>query len=103
MLIAMLMGACSGQKNKPEKKQKYCYAVETFTTDDGGWGYNVSINKKLVIKQNIIPAVSQRVSFKTEAEAQKTGELVVKKLQNNKMPSIKIQELDSMHIDYSTN
>jgi hypothetical protein len=75
-------------------EEVYIYA-EPFHTDYG-WGYNILANGKVHIKQQFMPAVSGKHGFKTEADALRVGNLVVKKITENRSPTITIHELDSM-------
>jgi Domain of unknown function (DUF4907) len=78
------------------EKQVYIYA-QPFQTDYG-WGYNILADGKVHIKQQYMPAVPGKRGFKTEADALMVGNLVVKKIMQNKLPTITIHELDSMGI-----
>ena len=61
-----------------------------------GWGYNIIAGGKIHIKQEYMPAVPGKHGFKSAADAMMVGNLVVKKITGNKMPSISLHELDSM-------
>ena len=74
------------------------FSVETFRTGENGWGYNILNHKKVIIKQDIIPAVQRLIPFQSEADARKTAYLVIYKLNHKKLPTITISELDSLHI-----
>ncbi|QKJ62509.1 DUF4907 domain-containing protein [Flavobacterium sp. M31R6] len=58
-----------------------------------GWGYAITNNNQIIIKQTIIPAISEHKSFQTEKEAIAVGKLVIKKLNANKSPTITKNEL----------
>jgi hypothetical protein len=58
-----------------------------------GWGYQITNNDILIIKQSIIPVISNSKSFKTEKEALAVGQLVVKKLNANNSPTITKNDL----------
>jgi hypothetical protein len=60
---------------------------------DGGWGYDVLVNKKLYIHQPYIPAVEGQRPFRDKRSARKTGKLVIRKLRNHKIPSVTKEEL----------
>jgi hypothetical protein len=78
-----------------ERNQKvFIYAEPTQTAY--GWGYNIIADGKVHIKQEYIPAVPGKRGFKSAADAMLVGNLVVKKITENKMPSITLHELDSM-------
>jgi hypothetical protein len=61
-----------------------------------GWGYNVLADGKIYVKQEFMPAVPGNVGFKTAADAQLVGNMVVKKITNNILPTITLRELDSL-------
>jgi hypothetical protein len=65
-----------------------------------GWGYKIVLGKRVLILQQTIPAVSGNKPFLTEAEALRTGNLVLEKIKKGIIPSLKQQELDSLQIHY---
>lgn len=66
--------------------------TETFKTNSG-WGYSISYKEKTIIKQSIIPVISDKKSFSTEEDALKTADLVVSKLKQNLSPTVTKNEL----------
>jgi hypothetical protein len=64
-----------------------------------GWGYTICYNNKIIIKQTIIPVISKNESFKTEEEALKVGDLVLKKLEGNLPPTITKNDLILLNIN----
>lgn len=60
---------------------------------DSGWGYIITKDEKVIIKQTIIPVISENKSFKTEEEALKVGNLVLQKLKNNLSPTVTKKDL----------
>ncbi|PJJ09537.1 uncharacterized protein DUF4907 [Flavobacterium sp. 1] len=58
-----------------------------------GWGYIIKNSDKIIIRQTIIPVISESKSFKTEKEALAVGQLVVKKLKSNNSPTITKNDL----------
>lgn len=58
-----------------------------------GWGYTITNNDRIIIKQTVIPVISEFKSFQTEKEAMAVGELVLKKLNADKSPTITKNEL----------
>jgi hypothetical protein len=86
------------EKNEISAKESNPYYVETFKTADGGWGYAVYKREKLIIKQDIIPTIQKSISFQSENDAKKTGMLVVDKLKNNQLPSVRPEELEQLNI-----
>jgi hypothetical protein len=65
-----------------------------------GWGYSITYNDKLIIKQTSIPVISEYKSFKTEKEALAVGQLVVKKLNANLSPTITENDLILLKIKH---
>jgi hypothetical protein len=65
-----------------------------------GWGYRIAVSGRDIIKQDNIPAVSGQKAFANEEDALKTGKLVLKKIQDGKLPNINKRELDSLHVQY---
>ena len=58
-----------------------------------GWGYYITNNEKIIIKQTVIPVISENKSFKTEEEALKVGNLVVQKLKDDLSPTVTKKDL----------
>ncbi len=58
-----------------------------------GWGYYITNNDKIIIKQTVIPVISENKSFKTEEEAMKVGNLVLQKLKHDLSPTITKKDL----------
>ncbi|MBO9586883.1 MAG: DUF4907 domain-containing protein [Flavobacterium sp.] len=74
-----------------------CAKKESLTTasfkTDSGWGYTIAYKEKVLIKQSIIPVISNAKSFETEDEALKVANLVKQKLQQNLSPTVTKNEL----------
>ncbi len=79
---------------RQRSKKVFIYAEPTQTVY--GWGYNIIADDKVHIKQEYMPAVPGKRGFKSAADAMLVGNLVVKKITENKMPSVSLHELDSM-------
>lgn len=63
------------------------------------WGYDILIEGKTYVHQASIPAVSGNQGFKTEADARKTAQLVIKKIRQNQMPpSVSLEELRQLGV-----
>ncbi|MEI2760332.1 MAG: DUF4907 domain-containing protein [Bacteroidia bacterium] len=101
-----LILSCSDNKSS-EKTAKQSppllnnITVETYKNDStvGGFGYNIMVDGRLMIRQPNIPAVMGNRGFVSEADASKAAALVAYKLKNNIMPpSVTIEELDSIGI-----
>jgi uncharacterized protein YehS (DUF1456 family) len=92
-LITFLLGTIIFVFCKKEENLK----VESIKTNNG-WGYAILNNDKIIIKQTIVPAVSQHKSFQSEKEALAVGQLVVHKLKSDLAPTITKRDLVSLKI-----
>ena len=63
---------------------------------DAGWGYDIIVNGKLFIHQESIPAIPQKKEFPTETEAREVAQLVMRKLKNNKLPTVSCAEINQI-------
>ena len=63
-----------------------------------GYGYTINLNGKVIIKQDYIPYVQDKISFCTTKDAQKIADIVKKKLIKNENPSISLIELEQQGI-----
>jgi hypothetical protein len=73
------------------------YLVKSFKVKDG-WGYTIAINNKIVIKQTVIPTVSKQMSFKSEGDALKVGDLVLERIKQNLSPTVTKNDLILLEI-----
>jgi len=62
----------------------------------GGWGYDIIVNRKLLIHQEYIPAIAQKKEFSTEKQAAQAAQLVMSKLKNNKLPTLSLVEVEQI-------
>jgi len=79
------------------------FTIEVFENKDGtgGFGYDLLNGGKVSIHQPHIPAVSGTSGFATKAEAEKTANLMLLKIQKGIMPpTITVEELDSLGIKH---
>lgn len=73
------------------------FEVKSFKMEKG-WGYAISMNEKIIIRQTVIPAVSDKRSFRTEADALKTGNFVLERIKQNLSPTIAKKDLILLEI-----
>jgi len=95
ILTLFVLLSVNKQYNKSEKN------IETFSSN-GTWGYNILIKDKIVIHQEIIPAIEGNQKFESEKDAIKVAKLVISKIKAGKMPTISRFEIDSLKIAYNT-
>jgi hypothetical protein len=80
------------------------FSFTTFEVTDNlgnkkGWGYDIYIDGKKTIHQDVIPAVSGNHVFRTKEDAEKIGKLATEKMKRTgEFPSITTAELDSLRI-----
>lgn len=96
------MGSCRNHSSTPDaatkvKKDKVPIEGSTFKTDNG-WGYTITVNNKLFIKQTEIPAIEGNKGFTTEEDAAKVAQLVINKIEKNESPAVKKEELEKLGI-----
>ncbi|KAF2082968.1 DUF4907 domain-containing protein [Flavobacterium sharifuzzamanii] len=72
--------------------KKEALRTASFKTNSG-WGYTIAYKEKIVIKQSIIPVISDTKSFETERDALKVANLVKQKLKQNLSPTVTKNEL----------
>lgn len=88
LVVVVLLGACT----LSQSKQKSNIELELVNQNDS-WGYQIYIDDKLYIKQDMVPAVQGNVAFKNKAEANMVGNLVADKLRAHELPKVELREL----------
>tara|TARA_R110000868_G_scaffold95687_1_gene262989 strand:- start:1483 stop:1845 length:363 start_codon:yes stop_codon:yes gene_type:complete len=63
-----------------------------------GFGYSISYNNKVLIKQDYIPAIQYNQAFCNFEDAQKVADLVKEKLNRNENPKISLIELKNLEV-----
>jgi hypothetical protein len=61
-----------------------------------GWGYDILKGKRIIIHQPIIPCLEGNLTFEDKTTAQRTGNLIVKKLKNKQSPRISKAEIEAV-------
>ena len=70
---------------------------------DRGFGYQITYNSKLLIKQEYIPEIQLNKTFCTEQDAEKVANLVCEKLYKNENPTITLENLNQLNINLNCN
>lgn len=65
---------------------------------DGGFGYLLNDNGKVLIKQGFIPGISGSHAFCSKEDAIKTAEKVRQKIINKESPTLTIHELKALDL-----
>ena len=81
--LLLLFAACT---------KKEALTAAAFKTQSG-WGYTITYKERILIKQSIIPVISDSKSFETESDAMKVADLVKEKLNKNLSPTVTKNEL----------
>jgi hypothetical protein len=88
IVVLLLLVSC-------QKKSEF--EVKSFKVNTG-WGYTIGMNDKIIIKQTVIPTVSEKRSFSSEADALKVGNLVLKRIKQNLSPTVAKKDLILLEI-----
>ncbi|MDV7186117.1 DUF4907 domain-containing protein [Lutibacter sp. TH_r2] len=94
LLLLIVLGSLKfALPNKNESN----YSIKTFKIENG-WGYSIFKGEKIIIRQDIIPSISEKKHFQNQQDALKCGKIMLKKLHNHKIPSVTIKELQLNNI-----
>lgn len=91
-MVLIVVLACSCRHKKNHSLQADVFAA------GGGFGYIISQQGKILIKQENIPAVYGTIPFCDSIDAIKVGNLVVQKIENKQSPAITTQDLARLKI-----
>jgi len=89
-VLLLLFAACT---------KKEVLKTSAFKTKSG-WGYTIAYKEKILIKQTIIPVISDNKSFATESDALKTADFVKQKLKKNLSPTVTKNDLILLKIKF---
>jgi len=71
------------------------YDVVSYRSGDG-WGYDIIRKGKVRIHQPFMPAIEGEKPFPDKVSARKTARLVIRKMKNREMPSVKPEEIKNI-------
>lgn len=97
VIVLTLVLACSPQTPKAAADN---VNLEVFGEGEK-WGYEVYVNNKVFICQNIIPAIPGKIAFKSRKDAELVGNLVADKIRNHEIPKVEVRELTLLGINES--
>lgn len=70
-----------------------------FSSEHGGFGYNIFVNDVLVIHQPHVPVVRGMQGFASHKEAQDVAALVIKKMKSGVIPPvITLEEMQTLSV-----
>jgi Domain of unknown function (DUF4907) len=101
LYCAVILSSCQNNapatSNSDTNKDSINIGTYTFKTTEG-WGYGITIDNRLYIKQSTIPALAGTKGFASEKDAEKVAALVINKIKLHKKPTIFKEELQSLQI-----
>lgn len=107
ILLAVIVTTYIVHTESPGSKETGTSAIQqepeinlTVYALENGWAYKVLINNSIFIDQENIPGLTGDKVFQSKSEAEKCGQLVIKKLRQRVIPSVSKEELDSLGIRY---
>ena len=89
MVMLLLLCACQG-KGDPLR-----YRAFSTTT---GWGYEIALNDRIIIKQENIPVVNTNKGFDTREQAEGAARIVIAKLRKKELPSLTETDLQQLKV-----
>src|SRR3984893_4264475 len=100
LLLVFIVSACNQNRNSagrnfPENQIDY----HVYQLPEG-WGYSIYKDKKLFIRQEIIPVIQGSTPFRSESDATLVAQCVIKKLKSGASPRISARELQLLHIRF---
>lgn len=96
LLTAVAISAAIFLLNRQPAKR---FSSDTFLTSSG-WGYNILVNGKLLIRQESIPAYAGETGFPTKEQAEKAATLIINKMKRSEPPVVttfEIQQISPLH------
>jgi len=92
LLISFGIFSCQNHKKKTEIE----YSV--FEVNNG-WGYDIKINNKTFIHQDVIPTINNSKPFISQDDAEKVAKLVIEKIKKKQLPpAVSREEIEKLGI-----
>ena len=88
------------QYQEDSSKTQDLYTLNVIEENEQ-WIYEINKNDQLFIRQEFIPAIAGKKSFKTKRDAEVIGELVIDKLYKTNNPTLTISEIISNNINFN--
>lgn len=85
--------------NQSTESSQSAYKLQVIEIDSS-WIYEIYKNDTMFIRQEYIPSIKGKQSFKTREDAEKIGKLVVDKLSKNVLPVITKNDLQNNNINF---
>jgi hypothetical protein len=97
LIIGLLLLISLTRFKETEISSNDSYDLEIIEIDEH-WAYQISIGDRVVIRQMVVPAVRGKQMFESKDDAKKIGEIVLKKLQTEQLPTVTIEEIQNSNI-----
>lgn len=86
------------RSDKINKQKDTMNIIISIHDVENGYGYSLSNNGKLLIKQDLIPVIQREKPFCNINDAQSVADLVKNRIESNKNPKITKKDLDLLEI-----
>jgi hypothetical protein len=82
------------------REANYTYII--ISSENKTWGYDIYMGKRLFIHPPCVPGLPGNEGFKTKADAEKVGRLVIEKIKKGEMPpTVTIEEMKKIKVIYT--
>lgn len=98
-LIIGILTTCSCEFKKQEISTNI-FSTEAYSINNG-YGYVITYNNKVLIKQDNIPALPNNIHFQSTLDACMVAELVIQRLKTQQDPRIDKEDLINLAINTS--
>ena len=100
VFISMMVTSCSnGPTNNKAGVSKETKNIKSYVFETKiGWGYIITIDDRVFIRQPYIPVISGVRSFKTAEDADKVAAFVISKMKQNQPPTLQKEELEKLKV-----
>jgi gentisate 1,2-dioxygenase len=90
VIIAAVILVTGKKQTRERHTESRVYVV------NGGWGYDILVDKKLFIRQESIPVLPTLQPFKTKEEAEQVAKLVMQKIESGQPPTLGKSDVEQM-------
>lgn len=103
LITVFIFCSCQGNTasvSPPEaiqNKDSMSIGAYAFKTTDG-WGYSITVDDKLFIKQSTMPVVEGNRSFISESDALKVANEVIAKIKMHQKPTLQKADLQRLGV-----
>ena len=89
----------SSKSHVKEKQKNVKYNYVIILSVENTWGYDIYIEKQVIIHQPNLPGLPGNMGFKSKTDAKKVAKLVIEKIRKGEMPpSVSVAELKELKV-----